>query len=97
MTRKDERLVRLYGGVLVCEEGARDWIAEAFAPTAEQWKRLERFGALLIAENERQNLVAVSTIPTIWVRHIADSAQLLSFDTREGEGLWVDQIGRANV
>src|SRR3546814_12780927 len=45
---------------------------------------------MLIAENARQNLIAASTIPTIWVRHIADSAQLLSFDTREGEGLWVD-------
>ena len=26
----------------------------------------------------------------MWVRHIADSAQLLSFDTRSGDGLWVD-------
>ena len=82
--------VRFESGVLVGEDDARGWIAEAFAPTAEQWEHLERFTAMLAAENERQNLIAASTIPTIWVRHIADSAQLLSFDTREGERLWVD-------
>ncbi|HWW56930.1 MAG TPA: 16S rRNA (guanine(527)-N(7))-methyltransferase RsmG [Sphingopyxis sp.] len=72
------------------EEAARGWLETAFAPTADQWTKLERFVALLVAENEQQNLIAASTIPTIWVRHIADSAQLLSFDTRDGEGLWID-------
>ncbi|HMO74445.1 MAG TPA: 16S rRNA (guanine(527)-N(7))-methyltransferase RsmG, partial [Sphingopyxis sp.] len=76
-------------GVLDSEEGARAWLAEVFAPTPEQWVRLERFAAMLMAENERQNLIAASTIPTLWVRHIADSAQLLALDA-DGEGLWVD-------
>ncbi|HWV60783.1 MAG TPA: 16S rRNA (guanine(527)-N(7))-methyltransferase RsmG [Sphingopyxis sp.] len=79
-----------HGGILQNEEEARAWIAEALSPTAGQWDRLDRFASLLIAENAQQNLIAASTIPTIWVRHIADSAQLLSFDAREGEGLWVD-------
>ena len=79
-----------HDGVLQNEEKARAWIAEAFLPTAAQWARLERFAQMLIAENAQQNLIAASTIPTIWVRHIADSAQLLSLDTREGEGLWID-------
>ena len=71
------------------EDEARTWIGAAFSPTADQWARLDRFAQMLIAENDRQNLIAASTIPTIWVRHIADSAQLLALDT-EGEGLWVD-------
>ncbi|MBO9697195.1 MAG: 16S rRNA (guanine(527)-N(7))-methyltransferase RsmG [Sphingopyxis sp.] len=76
-------------GVLQNEEEARAWIGDALSPTAVQWAQLERFVALLIAENAQQNLIAASTIPTIWVRHIADSAQLLALD-RDGEGLWVD-------
>lgn len=72
------------------EDVARAWIGEAFAPTADQWKQLERFVDMLIAESAQQNLIASSTIPTMWVRHIADSAQLLSFDTRDGNGLWID-------
>ncbi len=72
------------------ERAARGWLTQAFAPSTEQWAQLERFAAMLVAENDRQNLIAASTIPTLWVRHIADSAQLLAFDPREGEGLWID-------
>jgi 16S rRNA (guanine527-N7)-methyltransferase len=75
--------------ILEDEGAARDWLKQAFAPTAAQWARLERFAAMLVAENDRQNLIAASTIPTLWVRHIADSAQLLALD-RQGEGLWID-------
>lgn len=71
------------------EGAARDWLKQAFAPTALQWAALERFAAMLVAENAQQNLIAASTIPTLWVRHIADSAQLLALDP-EGEGLWID-------
>ena len=76
--------------VLANEEAARAWMGEAFAPTPNQWQKLDRFVGMLVAENDQQNLIAASTIPTIWVRHIADSAQLLSLDTREGDGLWID-------
>lgn len=75
--------------ILNNEEAARGWLEQAFAPSAAQWTRLERFAAMVVAENERQNLIAASTIPTLWVRHIADSAQLLALDT-DGAGLWVD-------
>lgn len=74
---------------LDCEESARTWIGEAFAPSAAQWAQLDRFAAMLVAENEQQNLIAASTIPMLWVRHIADSAQLLALDL-DGEGLWID-------
>ena len=40
--------------------------------------RLDQFVALLAEENERQNLIAAATLPIIWQRHIADSAQLLT-------------------
>jgi 16S rRNA (guanine527-N7)-methyltransferase len=40
--------------------------------------RLDRFVALLIAWEEHTNLIARSTIPVIWTRHIADSLQLLA-------------------
>jgi 16S rRNA (guanine527-N7)-methyltransferase len=76
--------------ILDSEDAARAWIGTTFAPTTDQWAKLDRFAKMLVAENAQQNLIAASTIPTIWVRHIADSAQLLSFDSRESEGLWID-------
>lgn len=76
-------------GLLNEEGAARDWLERAFAPSAEQWARLERFAAMLIVENDQQNLIAASTIPTLWVRHIADSAQLLALDAGR-DGLWID-------
>ncbi|WP_428631691.1 16S rRNA (guanine(527)-N(7))-methyltransferase RsmG [Sphingopyxis sp.] len=76
--------------LLDSEDAARAWIGAAFEPTPDQWKRLERFAELLVAESVRQNLIAASTIPTLWVRHIADSAQLLALDARDGNGWWLD-------
>lgn len=75
--------------ILGSEAAARDWIEATFAPSAEQWARLERFAAMLVAESRQQNLIAASTIPILWVRHIADSAQLLALD-RDRDGLWLD-------
>ena len=75
--------------VLASDEQARGWIADGFAPTVRQWERLDRFAGLLVEENGRQNLIAASTIPSLWVRHIADSAQLLALDPAR-DGLWVD-------
>ncbi|WP_411340066.1 16S rRNA (guanine(527)-N(7))-methyltransferase RsmG [Sphingopyxis sp. J-6] len=72
------------------EDAARAWIDACFAPTETQWAQLDRFADLLVAENALQNLIAASTVPTLWVRHIADSAQLLALDEREGGGLWID-------
>jgi len=71
------------------EATARDWLGATFDPTPAQWAGLERFAAMLVAGNERQNLIAASTVPALWVRHIADSAQLLAFD-HDGDGLWLD-------
>jgi 16S rRNA (guanine527-N7)-methyltransferase len=50
--------------------------------------RLDRFADLLINWQNRINLVAPSTLPNLWTRHIADSLQLLMLV--EAPMLWVD-------
>lgn len=56
---------------------------------AEAIERLKYFVAALKDENEQQNLVAKPTLDIAWQRHIADSAQLLTYVSRE-TGLWLD-------
>src|SRR5437588_1897683 len=43
----------------------------------ETWGRLDQFVELLIARQKTLNLIANSTLPQLWTRHIADSLQLL--------------------
>jgi 16S rRNA (guanine527-N7)-methyltransferase len=43
----------------------------------ETWMRLERFVDLFLSWQRSTNLVASSTVPRLWTRHIADSLQLL--------------------
>lgn len=43
----------------------------------ETWERLDRFVELLIRRQQTLNLVASSTLPQVWTRHVADSLQLL--------------------
>ena len=55
--------------------------ARAFAlvpVSRETVARLDRFAALLLDWHGRMNLIAASTVPTLWTRHIADSLQLLA-------------------
>src|SRR5258707_8825129 len=44
----------------------------------ETTDRLDRFVALFLQWQRVHNLIAPSTIPTLWTRHIADSLQLLA-------------------
>lgn len=69
------------------EQDARSFVAARCDATA--LARLERFVAALREENERQNLVARPTLDAVWMRHIADSAQLLDHVPRETP-LWLD-------
>jgi 16S rRNA (guanine527-N7)-methyltransferase len=69
---------------------ARDWLAATIDPTPRQWGQLEQYAVALVAANATQNLVSASTLPLLWARHIADSAQLLCYDRRDGDGLWFD-------
>lgn len=50
---------------------------------------LERYVALLLEENQHQNLIGKSTADDIWLRHIADSAQLVRFAPRP-DSSWLD-------
>jgi 16S rRNA (guanine527-N7)-methyltransferase len=55
----------------------------------EKVEQLDRYTQLLIAENERQNLISQSTIGELYDRHILDSAQLARFEPRRGAS-WAD-------
>jgi 16S rRNA (guanine527-N7)-methyltransferase len=50
--------------------------------------RLDKFAALLTDWQRRINLVAPSTLPQVWTRHIADSLQLLPL--APGAKTWID-------
>ena len=53
--------------------------ALALVPVSrETVARLDRFAALLLDWHGRMNLIAASTVPMLWTRHIADSLQLLA-------------------
>jgi 16S rRNA (guanine527-N7)-methyltransferase len=50
--------------------------------------RLDRFVDLLLAWQTKTNLVAPSTMPTLWTRHVSDSLQLL--DIAPSAKVWMD-------
>jgi 16S rRNA (guanine527-N7)-methyltransferase len=50
--------------------------------------RLDQFVALLIRRQKTLNLVAASTLPQIWTRHVADSLQLLALAPTARK--WID-------
>ncbi|MBI4275146.1 MAG: 16S rRNA (guanine(527)-N(7))-methyltransferase RsmG [Rhizobiales bacterium] len=50
--------------------------------------RLDRFVALLLQWQAKINLVAASTLPALWTRHVADSLQLLELAPQAR--VWVD-------
>jgi 16S rRNA (guanine527-N7)-methyltransferase len=79
--------------MITTEEEARAYVAGL--TDAEGMARLEAFAALVLEENQNQNLIAKATEPNIWLRHIADSAQLTQNVSREtfganAGGPWLD-------
>jgi 16S rRNA (guanine527-N7)-methyltransferase len=74
----------------VTEDEARGWLQTNFDVSRETWDRLERYVAILLAAMDEQNLIAESTRPHIWARHIVDSAQLLPLAAQAGKGEWLD-------
>lgn len=75
------------------EDEARAYVAGL--TDGEGAARLEAFAALVLEENQRQNLIAKATEAHIWQRHIADSAQLIENVSREtlgpnAIGPWLD-------
>jgi len=75
---------------LLVDEGAvRRWLRDSLACDDSALARLDALVALLRAENQRQNLVAAASLDQVWVRHIADSAQLVGV-SRGTSGPWLD-------
>lgn len=70
------------------EQAARDWFAHSCDVSRETLDRLGRFVDFLGQENKRQNLVAESSLESVWARHIVDSAQL--FRLGKGPDRWLD-------
>ena len=71
------------------EERARHWLRELPSYDAEREGKLDAFSQMLVLENARQNLVAQASLPQLWRRHIADSAQLMCHVPRE-TATWLD-------
>ena len=72
------------------EQAAKDWLSTLPECDDAAFARLERLALALVAENERQNLVSAASLGSLWQRHIADSAQLLSHVPRETSSPWLD-------
>jgi len=63
--------------------------ALALTPVSRETEaRLDRYVALLLEWQAKTNLVAPSTLPNLWTRHIADSLQLVSL--APSARIWVD-------
>jgi 16S rRNA (guanine527-N7)-methyltransferase len=71
------------------EQAARSWIEREFDVPRETMAALHELEAMLRCENERQNLVSRGSLPHIWARHFADSAQLLRWAPSH-QASWVD-------
>lgn len=69
------------------EDDARGLMTERYGPDRVQ--RIAVFLDMVVAENDMQNLIAPSTIETIWVRHALDSAQLM-FHVEQSAESWLD-------
>lgn len=70
------------------EDQARAFIEERAGQSAIE--KLDDLAGALREENERQNLVSRGSLDEVWVRHFADSAQLLTHVPRETKGSWFD-------
>ena len=62
--------------------------AEAFKVPRETIHRLTRYAEILEQWQKRTNLVSPSTLPVLWSRHFADSAQLCGLASKAR--LWLD-------
>jgi 16S rRNA (guanine527-N7)-methyltransferase len=71
------------------EEEARSWLLHDCNVSRETMDRLEAYAALVVEENQLQNLISQSSTPHIWARHIVDSAQLARFAAPDAQS-WLD-------
>lgn len=87
--------------LITTEDEARSFVASLGASLGSEpdngaaMARLETYADMLLAENRQQNLISKASEAQLWQRHIADSAQLLTFVPRETlgsgvQGPWLD-------
>lgn len=76
--------------ILTSESEAQAWVRALPEWNAAAERRLDQLIAALWAENQAQNLVSAASLDQVWIRHIADSAQLLHHVPRETCGPWLD-------
>ena len=62
---------------IIDPSAGREQVLAMFDVSRETEDRLDRFIALLLDWQRRTNLISNSTISSLWVRHVADSLQLL--------------------
>jgi 16S rRNA (guanine527-N7)-methyltransferase len=74
----------------VNEDEAKDWLHAHLNVSRETLRKLEMFVEMVRRESQVQNLIAASTLPDIWARHVVDSAQLLPHSSNMLGGRWLD-------
>ncbi len=69
------------------EEDAIGWCRARFGTPVTE--KLDAFRALVLEENDRQNLISPASKEVIWSRHIVDSAQLVDHSPSDA-ATWFD-------
>ena len=76
--------------ILADTAAARTWLGALPECNETARERLELLVEMLAAANAEQNLVAAASLDHVWLRHVADSAQLLAHVPREASSPWLD-------
>jgi 16S rRNA (guanine527-N7)-methyltransferase len=71
------------------EDEAKTWLGTLPEMDGAAMERLARLVAMLAEENGAQNLVSAASLDHVWLRHIADSAQLIAH-VPSGTSPWLD-------
>ncbi len=69
---------------------ARAAFAAAYGLMPADLAAFDRYTTLLAEWQGRMNLVAASTLPEVWTRHFADSAQLVALAEADETTTWLD-------
>lgn len=76
--------------MITTEDEARDWLKSLPECDEAAMRRLQMLVSMLAEENQKQNLVSSASLDQVWLRHIVDSAQLLTHVPRETSLPWMD-------
>jgi 16S rRNA (guanine527-N7)-methyltransferase len=89
MTTSTEQMAKMANQSTAPVPGSDKAAALALTPVSRETEaRLDRYVDLLREWQAKTNLVAPSTLPNLWTRHVADSLQLLSL--APSARIWVD-------